>query len=197
MAMRVRNRVAQTRHQRLTEPAGGVRRRAWRPSSRQPTDVAVAPSLPGVLAFMQALWAVVHGLDRTSKRMAKRMGVTGPQRLVLRVVGLFPRVSPGDLAGILHMHPSTLTGILQRLNRQRLLTRAPHHTDGRRAVLGLTRAGRVVNRRRRGTVESAVSHVWTDMSATDRAAAIRVLDRLARRLGGRSDGRVRGSSSRQ
>lgn len=64
--------------------------------------------LPDVLQFMQLLWAVVHGLERTSKRMILDVGVTGPQRLVLRVVGLYPGVSAGELATILHVHPSTL-----------------------------------------------------------------------------------------
>ena len=32
--------------------------------------------LPDVLQFMQLLWAVVHGLDQTSKRMRSRIGVS-------------------------------------------------------------------------------------------------------------------------
>ena len=50
--------------------------------SPAPADAA---DLPGVLQFMQLLWAVVHGLERLSKRMTGDIGVTGPQRLVLRV----------------------------------------------------------------------------------------------------------------
>ena len=46
--------------------------------------------LPDVLAFMQLLWGVVHGLEKVSKRMSAEIGVTGPQRLALRVIGLFP-----------------------------------------------------------------------------------------------------------
>lgn len=65
--------------------------------------------LPDVLQFMQLRWAVVEGLEKTCKRMAGELGVTGPQRLALRVVGLFPGVSAGDLAAILHVHPSTVT----------------------------------------------------------------------------------------
>ena len=91
------------------------------------------PDLPDVLQFMQLLWAVVHGLETTSKRMAGDLGVTGPQRLALRVVGLFPGVSAGDLAAILHVHPSTLTGVLQRLVAQRWLLRVDDPRD--RAVL--------------------------------------------------------------
>lgn len=138
--------------------------------------------LPDVLQFMQLLWAVVHGLDRMSKRMAGEIGVTGPQRLVLRVVGLFPGLSAGGLATTLHVHPSTLTGVLQRLVRQRLLARIDDPRDRRRANLRLTRRGRRVNSVRHGTVESAVAEALADVSAPDRAATTRVLERLARHL---------------
>jgi excinuclease UvrABC ATPase subunit len=84
---------------------------------------ATASDLADVLQFMRLLWALVHQLQRRSKRMSIELGVTGPHRLVLRVVGLFPGASAGTLAQILHVHTSTLTGVLQRLARQRLLRR--------------------------------------------------------------------------
>jgi DNA-binding MarR family transcriptional regulator len=142
----------------------------------------VSSPLPDVLEFMQLLWAVVHGLEKISKRMGGEMGVTGPQRLVLRVVGLFPGVSAGDLAAILHVHPSTLTGVLQRLVSQRLVIREEHPADRRRAVLHLTRRGRNVNAVRRGTVEAAVARALSGASEADRAATRRLLERLAARL---------------
>lgn len=131
---------------------------------------------------MQLLWAVVHGLERSSKRMNSAIGVTGPQRLVLRVVGLFPGLSAGDLAAIMHVHPSTLTGVLQRLTSQHLLSRVDDPSDRRRAILRLTRGGRRVNTVRAGTVESAVAAALTRVSNVDRAATKRVLERLARHL---------------
>jgi DNA-binding MarR family transcriptional regulator len=144
--------------------------------------------LPDVLEFMQLLWAVVHGLEKVSKRMTGEIGVSGPQRLVLRVVGLFPGMSAGDLASVLHVHPSTVTGVLQRLVDQRLLARADDPRDRRRAVLRLTSRGSRVNGVRRGTVEAAVAETLRGVSARDRAATGRVLERLASHLQGTTAG---------
>jgi DNA-binding MarR family transcriptional regulator len=138
--------------------------------------------LPDVLQFMQLLWAVVHGLERTSKRMAGEIGVTGPQRLVLRVVGLLPGVSAGDLAAVLHVHPSTLTGVVQRLAAQRLLTRAHDPRDRRRAILSLTTRGARANGATRGTVEEAIAEALEGIGERDRLASKRVLTRLAAQL---------------
>ncbi|MGH8639391.1 MAG: MarR family winged helix-turn-helix transcriptional regulator, partial [Burkholderiales bacterium] len=104
------------------------------------------------------------------------------QRLVLRVVGLFPGLSAGDLATILHVHPSTLTGVIQRVVTQGLLVRADDPRDRRRAILRLTKRGGRVNAARRATVESSVAEALDAVSTQDRDAARRVLERLAQHL---------------
>jgi DNA-binding MarR family transcriptional regulator len=131
---------------------------------------------------MQMLWAVAHGLDRTSKRMAREIGVTGPQRLVLRVVGLFPGLSAGEVAAVLHVHPSTLTGVLQRLIAQGLVRRLADPQDRRRAVLRLTARGGRANSMQAGTVEAAVAMALGHVSRRDRLAALRVMARLCTQL---------------
>lgn len=158
--------------------AESTTRRGGRPAASDPR------ALPEVLAFMQLLWAVVHRLDATSKRMRRQVGVTGPQRLALRVIGLFPRLSPGDLATILHVHPSTLTGVLQRLSDSKLVIRAADPVDRRRAVLQLTPKGTRANVATAGTVEAAVARTLATAKVHDVAATARVLALLAGHLDG-------------
>jgi DNA-binding MarR family transcriptional regulator len=138
--------------------------------------------LPEVLEFMQLLWRVVHALEQRSKRMAAATGITGPQRLVVRLVGLYPGISATGLATLLHVHPSTVTGVLRRLEQQGLLAREPDQDDRRRAVLTLSASGRRVNRMRSGTAEASVGEALLQLSGRDRACARRVLDVIASRL---------------
>ena len=145
-------------------------------------DTPAPADLPGTLQFMQLLWALVHGLDRMSKRMSHEIGVTGPQRLVLRVAGLFPGLSAGTLAAVLHIHPSTLTGVLQRLIAQRLLARMDDPRDRRRAALRLTPRGARANAVNRSTVEAAIAEALKAVSDRDRMATKRVLERLTDHL---------------
>ncbi|MGH9173119.1 MAG: MarR family winged helix-turn-helix transcriptional regulator, partial [Vicinamibacterales bacterium] len=154
----------------------------WPAMAKTDDDPDSHSELTDVLQFMRLLWALVHALDRVSKRMTQELGVTGPQRLVLRVVGLFPGVSAGRLAMILHVHPSTLTGVLRRLCDQRLIARAEHPDDRRCAVLHLTPRGERVNRAHHGTVEAAVARALRGISDRDRAAATRVVAHVTERL---------------
>jgi len=112
-----------------------------------------------VLEFMKQLWAVDHGLQTISKRLESQHGITGPQRLVVRIVGRTPGISAGSLAQILRMHPSTLTGILRRLETRGVIARKSDPNDARRALFMLTARGRKVDMLKTGTVESAVRRV--------------------------------------
>ena len=117
------------------------------------------PPLGAVLDFMRMLWAVDHALQSASKRMEASFGLTGPQRLVVRIVGRFPGIAAGRVAEILHVHPSTLTGILKRLEGRGVLQRKPDPRDARRALFMLTAKGRKLDVVRTGTVEQAVRRV--------------------------------------
>jgi DNA-binding MarR family transcriptional regulator len=113
--------------------------------------------LDPVLDFMRLLWSVEHGLQSTSKRMEATLGITGPQRLVLRIVTARPSLSAGELARIVHLHPSTITGILQRLIRKGLLRRQRDRRDSRRIRLHAHPAANGFVEASTGTVESAVT----------------------------------------
>jgi DNA-binding MarR family transcriptional regulator len=150
--------------------------------AKRAADRRLADRYDPVLQFMQRLWSVAHGLQRVSKRMEAELKLTGPQRLALLMIGRRPGVSAGQLAATLHLHPATLTGILTRLERARLINRRADAGDARRLRLTLTQAGRAANRRRSGTVEAAVRATLRRASLNDAAAAGRVLAHLAQSL---------------
>src|SRR3989449_3528751 len=122
----------------------------------QEMDEGKGPPLGAVLDFMRLLWALDHALQSASKRMESNFGMTGPQRLVMRIVGRFPGIAAGRVAQILHVHPSTLTGILKRLEARGLLQRRADPRDARRALFILTPRGRKLDTVRTGIVEQAV-----------------------------------------
>lgn len=130
--------------------------------ARDPSTPTPPPSqepernLGPVLEFMRTLWAVDHALQSASKRMEARNGITGPQRLVLRIVGRNPGISAGAVSETLHLHPSTLTGVLKRLETRGLVERRADPADARRALLHLTSRGRELDDVRSGSVEAAV-----------------------------------------
>jgi MarR family transcriptional regulator, organic hydroperoxide resistance regulator len=144
---------------------------------------AEVPPLGDSLEFLRLIWAVHHGMETTSKQMDVSLGITAPQRLVLRIVGRFPGLPAGRLAHILHVHPSTVTGVLKRLESRGFIERRPDPRDARRTSLGLTVRGRALDVATEGTVEAAVETTLKTVPADDVRAARRVLRTLAQILG--------------
>jgi DNA-binding MarR family transcriptional regulator len=138
---------------------------------------APAPARPldPTLDFMRLLWSIEHHLQSASKLMASRLGITGPQRLVLKVVAEYPGISAKEVADVVRLHPSTITGILQRLISKGLLLRARDPVDTRRVRLRVEPSARRYTRRASGTVEEAVERALKRMPAASVDAARDVL----------------------
>ena len=152
-------------------------------STRQPAGEDPFQLEP-VLDFMRLLWSVQHGLQRMSKKMESEFGITGPQRLVLRVIGRFPDVSAGQLAHIVRLHPSTITGILQRLVGRGLIERKRDPRDSRRTRLRLKPSAVPYTRTSPGTVEKAVTLALEKVGTANVLAARKVLTAVANGLNG-------------
>jgi len=146
------------------------------------TTTTGKPALGEALQFMRLVWALDHKLQSTSKQMSARIGVTGLQRLAIRIIGKVPGCAPSELAELLHVHPSTLTGVLQRLVERGLIERKRDLEDARRSTLTLTAKGKRIDEVRTGTVEAAVRKVLSKVAPRDLAAAERVLQALADEL---------------
>ncbi len=159
-------------------------RRRQRPERPEPLDET--------LDFLRLLWSIEHRLQSASKMMRARLGITGPQRLVLKVVEQFPGISAKEVAHVVRLHPSTITGILQRLTKKGLLLRASDPVDTRRVRLRVQPAARRFTRRSGGTVESAVERGLRRMPPGAVASARKVLTAIAASLeqaqSDRSDG---------
>lgn len=133
----------------------------------------------GVGEALGRLWAASHELELLSKRMLARLGVTGPQRLVLRLVGMHPAISAGGIAAGARLHASTLTGMLERLQRRGFITRDRDIGDARRAQFRLTPEGERVAAVTVGTVEAAMTASLAGLSPADGAVVRRWLEDFA------------------
>lgn len=157
-----------------------------KPSRSRTTSSAArrreSTGLGEALEFMRVVWELDHSLRMASKSMGSALGVTGPQRLVIRIVGRFPGVNGGDLASLLHVDPSSLTGVLDRLVRAGFLSRKSDPEDRRRALFALTARGRALDRVRSGTIEAAAVRALDGQPRARIAAARRVLGALVAEL---------------
>jgi DNA-binding MarR family transcriptional regulator len=131
---------------------------------------------------MRQLWSVSHELEVLSGRMAKELGITAQQRMIIRIVGRFPGITAGRLSVLLCVDAATVSTALARLERRGLVSRERDRRDGRRVTVALTHQGRRLDVPAAGTVEAAVDAVLAGSAPADVAATHRVLAALGSRL---------------
>ena len=159
-----------------------LRKPRSRPASEQ-------PFLGETLDLLRLLWSVYHGLQNVSKQMKRTIGLTGGERVSIRLIGRFPGLSAGELADLLHVHPSTLTGLLNSLERRRLIHRDIDKRDRRRVRLQLTRQGSEYDREMHGTIESAVKTALRTHAPAEAHTARQLLISVAAALHGQKKAR--------
>jgi DNA-binding MarR family transcriptional regulator len=97
-----------------------------------------------VVRNLRRLFKAIH---EHSKAILRKTGFSGPQVWALTILRTEPGLSLGELADRLFAHPSTVSGIVDRLERRGAIRRAVDPLDGRGIRLSLTALGRRLLRR--------------------------------------------------
>lgn len=89
-----------------------------------------------------ALRRISQAIDQYSRQLLRDVGLTAPQLATLREIVAGRNATPMTLASALHVSQPTVTGILTRLERQKLIVRQRSKTDRRSVAAVATEKGR-------------------------------------------------------
>jgi DNA-binding MarR family transcriptional regulator len=89
----------------------------------------------------QELSRIANALDSHSKRLQSKYGVTGPQLGALSEVSENRGLTVSQVARRMYLHPSTISGIADRLQAKGLLRRVRDRKDQRIVHLQITERG--------------------------------------------------------
>lgn len=104
-----------------------------------------APEVPDVaydLQVLQSLRRLIRAADIFSRRLIKQHKVTGPQLMCLHKLLELDGLTVSELSKAIYLSPSTVVGILDRLEKQKLVTRIRSSTDRRKVLIHVTQEGR-------------------------------------------------------
>ena len=92
-------------------------------------------------SVMIALRKIIQAIDMNSKKLVKRVGLTGPQLVILQEISSQGEVTAGEIARAVSLSQATVTGILDRLEGRGLIARQRSQSDRRRVHVSMTGAG--------------------------------------------------------
>ncbi|WP_161880686.1 MarR family winged helix-turn-helix transcriptional regulator [Deinococcus alpinitundrae] len=147
-------------------------------------SLADAPSRPPEVQLWVTLDRVYTILSRNITGKVTALGLTAPQYRVLRQLqqtGGEP-LSASELADRLGVTPGNLTGILDRLEQEELLTRQRGAQDRRSLQVGITPAGEALMQRAVPQLHAHLRGLFAPLGLADVAQVQGLLERLESHL---------------
>ena len=96
---------------------------------------------------VQSLRRIVKTLEDYSQQVSGEFGITGPQLWALKTISDHDVLPLGQLSKKMYLHPSTVTGVVDRLESKGYVARGRDATDRRIVTVSLTAAGRALVRK--------------------------------------------------
>lgn len=93
----------------------------------------------GVIDNIRRFFQVVN---EHSKRAERETGLTGPQLWAIKVIAEAAPIKPSELARRMYLHPATVVGLVDRLEKRGVVSRTRSQKDRRVVEIDLTEQGR-------------------------------------------------------
>jgi DNA-binding MarR family transcriptional regulator len=98
-------------------------------------------AVPYDLHILRSLRKIIRAIDLYSHRLSETCGLTVPQLICLSTIANNKRLTAIQLAKFVHISPSTLVGILDRLELKQFIRRERNRADRRQIFISLTSLG--------------------------------------------------------
>ena len=132
---------------------------------------------PELSRALNAVRRMVRGLRSAAEAIERELSVSAAQLFVLRELADFPNQSVKDLAAVTMTTHSTVSQVVSQLITKGLVTRTPDPSDGRRAVLRLSREGAHLVKRAPRVIQADLIEGFVTLRQSERRALADGLER--------------------
>ena len=150
-------------------------------------NVSPAPPLPSevkaeVDQILEAIIYLYTESRRITKDLARRAELTGPQLTVVKMLETVGDLSLSDLSERIRAQNSTVTGIIDRMEREGLVTRARSTEDRRVVKIKLTEKGERIAREIPIEPMEIFRSALSTLTGSEMREILRILTKIARRV---------------
>jgi DNA-binding MarR family transcriptional regulator len=97
-----------------------------------------------IAEIMQSLRRIFKAIQDYFQEISKKYGITGPQLWALKTVAANGSLSLGELSKKMYLHPSTISGVVDRLEKKGFVVRDRGQEDRRVVKVRLTPQGKKI-----------------------------------------------------
>jgi DNA-binding MarR family transcriptional regulator len=132
---------------------------------------------PELARALNAVRRLVRGLRSAAEAVERELSVSAAQLFVLRELNHVPDQSVKDLAVVTMTTHSTVSQVVSQLIAKGMVTRTPDASDGRRAVLRVTRSGAALVKRSPRVIQADLIEGFAALRPAERRSLASGLER--------------------
>jgi len=132
--------------------------------------------------IMQSLRRIFKAIQVYSQEVSQKFGITGPQLWTLKALSANGSLPLGQLSKMMYLHPSTITGVVDRLEKKGYVVRDRVHEDRRVVMVQLTPNGRKVIRRAPSPIQGKMIYGLRKLKREDLNFIYHSVERLVKML---------------
>ena len=136
-----------------------------------------------VAEIIDNLRRVFQVVNEQSKKAEHETGLTGPQLWAIKTIAQEAPIMVSEIARRMYLHPATVVGILDRLEKQGLVVRIRSMEDRRVVRVELTGQGRALVKKSPEVAQGLLVSGLEQLSSSKLKIIARALDQMAEILG--------------
>jgi DNA-binding MarR family transcriptional regulator len=130
------------------------------------------------LRILQSLRRIIRAIDLNSHRLAHLHNITGPQLICLLAVKESGPLTSGSIAKKVYLSPSTVVGILDRLEKKELVLRSRDGKDRRQVFVSITPKGEKLISDTPSLIQDTLSKAIVELPELEQVTIAMALERL-------------------
>jgi DNA-binding MarR family transcriptional regulator len=122
---------------------------------------------------------IIRAVDQYSHRLEREYRITVPQILCLSAIGQGETITTKELAQAVYLSPSTVVGIIDRLEARSLVQRLRDSDDRRRVRISLTPEGKELLQRVPSPLQDRLAEGLSRLPGSEQATIAQSLARIS------------------
>jgi MarR family transcriptional regulator, organic hydroperoxide resistance regulator len=131
-----------------------------------------------IAEIMQSLRRITKAIQNYSHEVSDKFGITAPQLWAVKTISQHEGLSPGELSQRMYLHPSSITGLIDRLEKKDFVERYRDKEDRRVIKLQLTPRGTVLMRMTPDPIQGKMIHGLSKLKRTELSSIHEAIQKL-------------------
>ena len=130
------------------------------------------------LKILQNLRRIIRSVDMHSRKLSIKHDITTPQLITLLAIAENGPLTIAEITKYVHLSPSTLVGIIDRLEAKKYVIRQRSATDRRQVMIYITKTGEDFSNKAPSPLQETLAQALNELTDLEQATISLSLERV-------------------